>query len=575
MKTILSIIFAVIFAANTFAQTAYQQKCNQIFVKYMKLIAASTGSKWGTAEEIALGQSGYSEAGATVIKPLLMVYCAKAGKSYEAMCQQVDAEYVAARKLMTADEKFAFKVNEESTVPYGKAKWQSALDFKEWSQKGEFETSEQHENRLKEQSRQTIDKFLYDNINKEISEDYWLVKFGDYNADKQELQILFYDNEKKYQIIRAINVSPQNAKYLKNHCSANSPELYVDGLIMHFGDDGMDDDGKMKQYWDEKGNLCYEVHDEVMTMKYDTYDICVIDKKIFVPRFFELSSEFGEWRFDISESVPPVKYNYDDWLGRPQQLKGYAFVYQEYAITIKEQIVEIQRQKEAEAARLAAQKAREDSAAIAGYNEQLNEQLKSFNQKLKDNKYNVKGLSVEKTFTIMTENNKTQFYNKMNELESAYKKIENEITRDYNSAKKEYGVFYNSDEDFDKFYCQGFEKFALETDFRNVMAQLQENKQNISVVNFLKEMNNNSVLNLMSDQPVDYTEINEYRRKLLEWVLGLKNKPYYEKVIDFLIINNAALNKEFSKNGAKFSSKAEFYDAFTGGNYKAVLKGKK
>ena len=107
------------------------------------------------------------------------------------------------------------------------------------------------------------------------------------------------------------------------------------------------------------------------------------------------------------------------------------------------------------------------------------------------------------------------------------------------------------------------------------MAQLQENKQNISVVNFLKEMNNNSVLNLMSDQPVDYTEINEYRRKLLEWVSGLKNKPYYENVIDFLITNNAALNKEFSKNGAKFSSKAEFYDAFTGGNYKAVLKGKK
>ena len=109
MKTILSIIFAVIFAANTFAQTAYQQKCNQIFVKYMKLIAASSGSKWGTAEEIALGQSGYSEAGATVIKPLLMVYCAKAGKSYEAMCQQVDAEYIAARKLMTADESLSLK----------------------------------------------------------------------------------------------------------------------------------------------------------------------------------------------------------------------------------------------------------------------------------------------------------------------------------------------------------------------------------------------------------------------------------------------------------------------------------
>ena len=42
-----------------------------------------------------------------------------------------------------------------------------------------------------------------------------------------------------------------------------------------------------------------------------------------------------------------------------------------------------------------------------------------------------------------------------------------------------------------------------------------------------------------------------------------------------LITNNAALSKEFTKNGAKFSSKAEFYEAFTGGDYKAVLKGTK
>ena len=49
----------------------------------------------------------------------------------------------------------------------------------------------------------------------------------------------------------------------------------------------------------------------------------------------------------------------------------------------------------------------------------------------------------------------------------------------------------------------------------------------------------------------------------------------YDDVIDFLINNNAALGREFSKSGSKFDSKSEFYDAYISGDYKNILKGKK
>ena len=576
MKTIITIILTVLFAANSFAQTAYQQKCNQIFVKYMKMIAAGTGSQWGAAEQIALGNSGYSEEGAAIIKVGLMGYCINTGKSYDAMNKQLEAEYAAARKLMNADEKFAWKVNEESQVPYGRAKWQSAADFKEWSQKGEFETTEQHESRLKEQAHAKMDELLYENINKEMSDNFWKMHLGDYNADRQELQVFFIDNARNYQITRTISVSPQNAKHLKTHCySSADPEIFLDGVKQYFRDDGQDDDGNQKVYRDEDGELRYYVNDEVVVMEYDTYEICIIDNKIFIPRFLNISSDFGEWQFDMSKEFPFVKYNFDDWVGKSQYLQGYVFDYQQYAATVADQIAEMQKQQAAEAARIAAQKAREDSVAIANYNRQLLHTVDSLNQILAANKYNLNHYAVSTDLGHITENDKFLFQRKQYDLIDSCKKYEMWIKSDYDDARREYSKLYSTKEDFDKYYCQGLERLAAQNEYRNAMLQLQQNKNSIAQVNFQKEINNNNFFNVISDQPVDYTDANEYRRKLLDWVAQYKSQPYYDEIVDFLITNNAALSKEFTKNGAKFSSKAEFYEAFTSGDYKAVLKGKK
>ena len=45
--------------------------------------------------------------------------------------------------------------------------------------------------------------------------------------------------------------------------------------------------------------------------------------------------------------------------------------------------------------------------------------------------------------------------------------------------------------------------------------------------------------------------------------------------MDFVIETNNGLNKEWSKNGKFFESKAEFYDAYISSDYKKILKANK
>ncbi|MBQ3691677.1 MAG: hypothetical protein II937_17655 [Bacteroidales bacterium] len=576
MRKIFIIIVGVLMSANVFAQTAYQSKCHQIFIKYMKMFVIGSGNKWGQSEDFAFSQLGYGEGGAAsgLLTTSLLAYCGKTGKSYDAITKQINAEYTAARKLMTPQEKFEMKVNEESQKPYGKVKWQSAVDLKNWMEKGEFETTEQYDSRIKEQSRQKMGEFIFNNLNKEIAEDFWKMYFGDYDADKQELNLVFVDNNNKYQITRKINVSPQNAKYLKSHCYSGDPQMYIDGAIQSFNDDGQDDNGNMKAYWDEKGNMHYDVKNDVMKMQYDIYEMCVVKNDIFVPRYFYVDSEFGEWQFDNSETESLAKFNYADWVGKPKQMEAYVFDYQEYGKPMREKAVELQKERKAEEARLAAEKAREDSIAIANYNAELEKTYNSYNQQLKDKKSNIKHYAIEK-YEPMTENDLTQFNNKKHQMQHDFERYVKKIKDDYWAVKNEYFRFYDDTEEFDKYYCQGLEVLVAQSEYRDVMSQLEQNKAAIAQVNFQKEMNNNSFMNVISEQPVDYTKINEYRKKLLEWVSTLKSKTYYDDVIDFLINNNAALGREFSKSGSKFDSKSEFYDAYISGDYKNILKGKK
>ena len=68
---------------------------------------------------------------------------------------------------------------------------------------------------------------------------------------------------------------------------------------------------------------------------------------------------------------------------------------------------------------------------------------------------------------------------------------------------------------------------------------------------------------------------NEDIIQLLKKVQYHKGKYYYNEVVDMMFAADAAMTKEWEKNGSLFSSRNEFYEAYVSGEYKNVLKEKK
>ena len=68
---------------------------------------------------------------------------------------------------------------------------------------------------------------------------------------------------------------------------------------------------------------------------------------------------------------------------------------------------------------------------------------------------------------------------------------------------------------------------------------------------------------------------NESIIQILQKVQYHKRKYYYDEVVEMMFAADAAMEKEWEKNGSLFSSRNEFYEAYVSGEYKNVLKEKK
>ncbi len=547
MKKVLVIILLFMVSNIVLAQTAYEQKCFDIFNKYAKTLYGSnlsnsdytlTYNTYVSKIESGLSPQQAAEESFTLAA---LVYNSRTGKNAELIFKQMATEYKAAEKLMTADEKLYFKILEESRVPYGKVKWAIVKEFNIWMNKGEYENTNEWETRLKEQSRSKFDDIAFKAINNVMYSNYWLLKFGRYDADNKDLEVIFYDKDESCTISHFVKASPETARLLKTKSDIQNGDInvYSDG---------------------------FTAEDNIVFFEYDTDELCVIDKKVFVPRYFHFTSGNDDLVIDLTniDGINYVKYPVDEVPISNQYIKGYVFDASEYAKFYQE----------LKAKRRAAQEAA-DLATIEKYNKDIDDAFAEANRKLAANKYNIYGISMENGWSKLTKNDEKEYKTRLSKIQEAYQQYEDEIKIKYNYAYSDFRKYYKSNEEFDKFYCQGLNVFNTESEFRTVQVELEKNKSSIAAVNFQKEMNNNSLMNVISEQPTDYTKVNDYRKRLLAWVNDMKNKPYYEQVVDFMINNNVQMQKEYLKNGSKFSSKTEFYEAFTSGDYKNVLKTKK
>ncbi|MBP5368559.1 MAG: hypothetical protein J6Z01_08935 [Bacteroidales bacterium] len=482
MKKITLLSLTMLMCIASFAQSPYQTKCFEIYKKYMRIISAGTISPaelenvFNTYVLAGLYPYDYESARTeTAFAAAELNYMLKYPTKIEDLRNKMKAEFEAAKSLMREDDKMMYKVNTEMRVPYGKVKWEGARQFLNWTNKGEFETTAQWDNRLKNQSRRVFDSIMIWAIQKELDKNYWYLDFGNYNADKEELKIYFKDKSGKNGISHDFKLSPQDAQNIKYNITLNS-----DDLQLYEGGAGFESRGKQK-----------------LQMWYYYWDICYIDDEdaSFCPSAFVIKYNGEKTLFDNKErwnAVKDVTYNFDDLGIELTPLKGYVFSYKQAYDDLITKGKEAQQKKE---------------------------------QAIKDSIAKVEERRINDSIALVKQKEQEEL-NKRNDLE-----------------------------------------------------YMEKSKPIIAQIDFLDPSQNTSSLNAK-------------REELLEFAKQRKGKPYYITILNTFINSNNAMKKEYTKNGSKYfyhryekftdaidvdwiDEKSDFFDAYTSGNYKAIIQSKK
>ena len=196
-------------------------------------------------------------------------------------------------------------------------------------------------------------------------------------------------------------------------------------------------------------------------------------------------------------------------------LKGYVFKYS----NAKQQAIEQQRR---------------DSLEFEKYSQRLDSIFNDRNRKLLQNPYNATKKTLEK-----------------------YRKMEKEGDREDNFNR-----------------CLR----AMEADFDKVFYELSQGEKTLN--EFQEKASARKSLNLKDVNSLYNTRLKSDSKEALAVryyvdIKMCKDKPYYPKIVDFVVETNNGLNKEWSKNKDSFKDNIEFYEAYVSGNYNEILKGKK
>lgn len=213
---------------------------------------------------------------------------------------------------------------------------------------------------------------------------------------------------------------------------------------------------------------------------------------------------------------------------------------------------------------------------LATYNQKLDSVFTNYNRQLLQNPYNLNQKKLE-NYSKITEKDRREYYfnSSVSSMKSNFERLNNGFNREYEDEYRKNGKLFASKDEFDTFYKQGKDVYPQEIEKRTVLNYLTVNSQFIESMDFQKEKKEtigSALVSGYTGQSTDYTKINNDRKKILSAISGSQNKPYYPQIMDFVIETNKGLNKEWSKNGQFFESKAEFYNAYLSDNYKDMLK---
>lgn len=598
--------FSVLLAQNT-QPTPYQKKQLELSKKYFQIFY---GYRMTMADEVFYEQLAQGEDAQEFL--LAMGILGYAMSNTEAQVKkvltQMKNEYAAAEKLKNATD---FRLEKEVKARKEQAEKERKLraeqeayaktdvgsiqkniksDFEKWNQKGEFEKEADFVERIKSKSKDEFNKVCIEQIKNKIKNLGSYYYGYNYNL-KRELST--YDSEGEYFTV----VFRFNGIEWKN--VLNIP---------------ISDAEEFKEKWNK------------LKVSIDNYNWCFVENSM-LPTLVTLQEfeSFYYYDYEREPTLKPIKtysfpytqknhseitIEFDELNLENEFLKGYVFKFSEI-----------------EAFRL-------DSLELANFNAKLDSMYTNLNEDLLANPYNTD----KKTLTnykqigndlkpdydkTITELRQRKFEQYKSQLQSDYYSLNDyfegelktekpseycQIYFDINPTKKKEadmkytecrcnyssrldfdlkfiegkvsscncrekefqknGALFSNRQDFDNFYNKGDDEYFKELEIRKL-----KKEEELAIADI---RNNSSIIENLDFRDIQIKSTSyKYAAIYFKKIAQYKTKPYYSIVVETLIDVNKGLNKEWQKNGHFFDSKTDFYESYTGGEYKQKLKERK
>lgn len=170
----ITLLFCVMLPTGTNAQSAYQKKCTEIYVKYYSIFTYGRVQKLSTEESLAMAMYGAE----VFAYGAIMEAVYKNPQSAKNTLKKMEAELKQAESLMTSEERYLHNMLKSS---YGVLKLTIRNEVTEWAAKGEFETTDQYKDRLEHD----ISKKFNNLCENAIPEPTYKIRPIKYNADNE------------------------------------------------------------------------------------------------------------------------------------------------------------------------------------------------------------------------------------------------------------------------------------------------------------------------------------------------------------------------------------------------------
>lgn len=574
LKIIITSLFLFGIAFNLQAQnkTAYQKRCNEIYVKYYKIFTYGYEKSITLDEQIAIELIGPDVAcGAAALDALQRWPMSK----IEQISSKMDAELKQAETLMTDEERKekAMKAERDkiAATSVGRLKLLVEDSVNHWSLKGEFEKTEDWRNRLESKS-----ETCFSNYCREL--------FPEYSFNISPLK---YDADNEIYLFKVNYRLEFPNKTIKDELNVSVPMNVTDAK-------GLDNDNiaVTDVVWGSTNNniqpkaFKLKVNDKLFSLTTQVEDLILEANQLSIQNDYAKTISYnytqkGLNRLQNRDAIRNCANIYNRRLKHDEDslngiINTYLYAYQASRNKVYADTIPIKEYDNVE------QEIKSEYTKLYG-----NMVLKK-DKALQDMKKDLRRYNSDKyvdTYLAEDPARKEQINATYLECRCNYKSFRNFVLA-YEEGKisksecncrdnywNDYQSLFDNREDFDKTYNLGEDEMRKELKLRREMEQkFMQYKRILSL-----EIQNGFTLNAVGKQDMQNAanSRNSYIQKVYNYLQDFKGYNVYHKAIDSLLEMNDKMSKEYEKQSKYYDSIDVFVEEYMNEGYKTKLKERK